>query len=90
MNSHHLASMKLLSTFTITLPTAVTLAFPAPAQRPNILIILADDIGETKNLAAVQPEKVKELRAKLDALLKNAVPPGNANIPDAGRSKRAP
>ncbi|MCX6898086.1 MAG: arylsulfatase [Verrucomicrobia bacterium] len=37
---------------------------------------LADDIGEKKNLADAQPEKVKELRAKLDALLKNAVPSG--------------
>ena len=28
---------------------------------------LATDIGETKNLAAEQPEKVKELQAKADA-----------------------
>ena len=39
---------------------------------------LADDIGESKNLAASQPEKVKELRARLDAFLKGAVPPGNS------------
>lgn len=40
---------------------------------------LKDDIGEKKNLAASQPEKVKELRAALNALLKGAVPPGNAS-----------
>lgn len=37
---------------------------------------LKDDIGEHKNLAATQPEKVKELRAALEALLKDAVPSG--------------
>ncbi len=38
---------------------------------------LATDIGEQHDLAAEQPEKVKELRAKLDAcLMKTAVPPG--------------
>ncbi|MBI5396711.1 MAG: arylsulfatase [Verrucomicrobia bacterium] len=49
---------------------------------------LADDIGETKNLAAAQPEKAKELREKLEALLKDAVPPGNANLPATGQPKR--
>jgi arylsulfatase A-like enzyme len=39
---------------------------------------LADDIGETNNLADSRPEKVKELRAKLDELLKHAVPSGAA------------
>ncbi len=38
---------------------------------------LSDDIGEKNNLAAAQPEKVKELRARLESLLKNAAPPGN-------------
>ena len=37
---------------------------------------LADDLGETKNLAAAQPEKVKELRARLAAFLHDAVKPG--------------
>lgn len=39
---------------------------------------LATDLGEQKNLASEQPGKVAELRAKLDVLLKTAVPPGNA------------
>ncbi len=30
-----------------------------------------------KNLVTAHPENVKELRAKLNALLKSAVPPGN-------------
>ncbi len=35
---------------------------------------LAADLGETKNLADQQPDKLKELCAKLDALMKTAVP----------------
>jgi len=38
---------------------------------------LAADVSESKNLAASQPGKVKQLRARLDALVKNAAPPGN-------------
>jgi hypothetical protein len=34
------------------------------------------DIAESKNLAASQPEKVKELRTRLASFLKGAVPPG--------------
>jgi arylsulfatase A-like enzyme len=37
---------------------------------------LKDDISERTNLAASQPAKVKELRAALAALLKDAVPSG--------------
>jgi arylsulfatase A-like enzyme len=36
------------------------------------------DVGETRNLVAEQPEKVKELRTRLDAWLGTAVPPGDA------------
>ena len=36
---------------------------------------LADDPSETKNLAASNPEKVKELQAKYDSFAKEAVPP---------------
>ncbi len=39
---------------------------------------LADDISEKHNLAASQPEKVKELRARLKVLTKDAVPAGEA------------
>ena len=39
---------------------------------------LADDVGEKRNLAATHPEKVKELRTRLDQLLANAVPLGSS------------
>jgi arylsulfatase A-like enzyme/dienelactone hydrolase len=37
---------------------------------------LADDIGESRNLAMSQPERVKEMRARLETFLQDAVPPG--------------
>jgi len=46
---------------------------------------LAEDIGETRNLAALHPEKVGELRSRLDAFLRNAAPPGDP----AARKARA-
>ncbi len=49
---------------------------------------LADDIAEKKNLADSQPEKAKELRAKLDALLKDAVPSGVVQADTASAAKR--
>ena len=48
------------------------------AQRTEMkteLFNLRDDPGETKDLAAARPEKVKEMRARLDAYFKAAVPP---------------
>ena len=48
---------------------------------------LAEDIGETKNLAASRPDKVKELRARLDSFLKDAAPSGNAATKPAARNK---
>jgi hypothetical protein len=41
------------------------------------LFNLADDPYEKNDLAAKQPEKLKELRARYDALAKQAVPPKN-------------
>jgi arylsulfatase A-like enzyme len=55
------------------------------AGKPE-LYNLADDVSESKNLAAARPEKVKELRALLDAQLKNAAPPGHRA---AGRLRKA-
>ena len=54
----------------------------APGDEPKTkgkveLYNLADDVSESKNLAATQPEKVKQLRTRLDAFLKHAAPPGN-------------
>jgi hypothetical protein len=42
-----------------------------------MLHTLAADPGETRNLADAEPERIKAMRAKLDALLKDAVPPGH-------------
>ena len=53
------------------------------------LFDLASDLGETKNLAQDQPEKVKELQAKLGKLLENAVPSG-AEKADAGAGTTKP
>lgn len=41
------------------------------------LFNLATDVGETKNLASEQPERVAMIRAKLNEFLKNAREPGN-------------
>jgi len=41
---------------------------------------LAADIGEKNNLAAEHPDKVKELRARLELWMKDAVPAGDAGI----------
>ena len=63
----------------------------APADEPGgnkvELYNLATDIGEQKNLAAEQPEKVNELRAQLDAMMKTAVAPGQGTITQRKRQK---
>jgi arylsulfatase A-like enzyme len=41
---------------------------------------LANDLGETHNLADQQPDKVRELRARLNAWMKTAVASGQAEI----------
>jgi arylsulfatase A-like enzyme len=48
----------------------------AQSAEPVALYDLAGDPGETTNLAAREPERVAELREKLEELLKNAVPRG--------------
>lgn len=50
---------------------------------------LADDISESKNLAASQPEKVKEMRTRLEAFLKNAAPPGQAGAAPKAPTQKA-
>jgi len=58
----------------------------AAAPRPNIGFFLIDDLGwsdvgvhggeiKTPNIAAKNPDRVKELRARLDAFAREAVPP---------------
>ena len=41
---------------------------------------LAEDVAESKNVADSNPEKVKQLRERLDVFLKGAVPPGNQSV----------
>lgn len=49
------------------------------AAGPDVQLYDLDaDLGERKNVAAEQPEKVKELKTLLDGWLATAVPPGNA------------
>ena len=43
---------------------------------PVSLFNLAEDPGESKNLASTYPDKVAKLRKELSVLLKNAVAPG--------------
>ena len=53
---------------------------------------LATDISEKTNLAEKEPERVAQLRAKLDELLKGAVTPGHLNHEDGaigGPKKKA-
>ena len=51
-------------------------------QRPGVeLFNLTQDLSEKHNLAAANPEKVKELRARYDALAKQAAKPGNQPKP---------
>jgi arylsulfatase A-like enzyme len=48
---------------------------------------LATDIAEAKNLAAEQPERLKEMRARLDTLIKDAVPAGGTPEPAVKKRK---
>jgi arylsulfatase A-like enzyme len=48
----------------------------AKAKEGEQLYNLAEDIGETRNLAADKPDKLRELRAKYDEMMKTAVPSG--------------
>jgi len=48
---------------------------------------LATDIGEKNNLAATNPEKVNELRARLAAWMKDAVPPGSSGLPVSAKKR---
>jgi arylsulfatase A-like enzyme len=67
---------------------AEEVAAAEPAESGKVeLYNLAQDIAEKNNLAANQPEKVKELRARLNAFLKDAVEPGNPNARKAALKK---
>lgn len=49
---------------------------------------LADDISEKHNLAAAQPQRVTAMRARLDALIADAVPPGSIDETDRKPKKQ--
>ncbi|MCU0784151.1 MAG: arylsulfatase [Verrucomicrobia bacterium] len=49
------------------------------AKESDQLYNLAEDIGETRNLAADKPDKLKELRTKYDEMMKTAVPSGEVS-----------
>jgi len=51
---------------------------------------LADDISESKNLAASQPERVSQMRTRLDAFLKNAAPPGQGLAAPKAPAQKTP
>jgi arylsulfatase A-like enzyme len=57
--------------------------------RGDELYNLAADLGESQDLAAAQPGKLAELRAKLDARLTDAVPPGGGIAAGGERKKPA-
>jgi len=56
-------------------------------DKPEELYNLAEDVGEKNDLAVSNPDKAKELRAKLDKLLKNAVPFGGEGKQDYKNDK---
>jgi len=58
------------------------------AGNEDQLYNLAEDLGEKNNLAAVNPEKLKELRARYDAMMKSAVPSGAPADPGAKKKKK--
>ena len=45
-----------------------------PAAPPNVVFILADNPGETKNLADANPAKPRDLRTRCDALAAQTAP----------------
>ena len=59
-----------------------------PAGAKAELYNLADDPGETNNLAAQHPEKLKELRTRLSTLISSAVSPSKSADAPTGRAKK--
>ena len=65
---------------------------PADTTRPSEkieLYNLANDISEAKNLAESEPQKVRELRARLNVFLQDAVKQGNPSPVNAAKSQKA-
>jgi arylsulfatase A-like enzyme len=53
----------------------------AKANGADQLYNLANDLGETRDLASTEPAKLKELRARYDAMMKSASPSGEVDVP---------
>ena len=60
-----------------------------PVSSKAELYNLASDIAEKTNLAASQPDKVKEMRALLATRLNDAVPPGEGSAGPPGKRRKA-
>ena len=61
----------------------------AATGKANIqLYNLASDPGETMDLSAKEPERTAAMKAKLQELLKDAVPPGNAALEQEAKPKK--
>lgn len=69
MNPRPLPVLRLLSPLLGLLSGSllVPLTHGAAPVKPNVVLILADDLGEARDLAAAQPQKAAELRARLHA-----------------------
>ena len=63
--------------------TSVAMTTEQPPQQPNIVFILADDLGETTDLAQQLPDRANQLRHRLHDWRKDvgaALPSPNPNF----------
>jgi arylsulfatase A-like enzyme len=56
--------------------------------RPPELYDLATDLGERRDLADREPERLADMRRRMDELLVDAVKPGNAHLQEREPSRR--
>jgi arylsulfatase A-like enzyme len=68
--------------------TGQATAPPATNAGTVELFHLDDDPHEEYNLAGARPDKVEELRARLDAFAREAVPPKATDMPEGFRAPR--
>ncbi len=59
----------------------------AKANGADQLYNLANDLGEARDLASTEPAKLKELRARYDAMMKSASPSGEVDEPTKRKKK---
>ena len=72
-------------------PAAARAKAPASDNRPpNLIVILVDDRGETKDLAGARPEKTEQLDGRLSAWLSSVgakLPKPDPNFKPASRGQ---